>query len=374
METMRFFAETASKLFNPQIEAWKSTGKPVIGITCTSIPEEILYAAGLLPIRLRAYDLPDTGMADSEMHRIVCSYSRAILNLQLAGDLDFLDGLVVTNTCDHHLRLAGQLKDKSDYSFFHYFSMYHTLTDGGKEWYRAETEKMIQQIEGTFGTRISEENLRQTISVYNRSRQLLKRLNELRKNNPAPLSGAEYLQVITAGMSMPKEIFNKHLEHLLNQLEEKQIGQGGDPRILIRGGACDSPAFVSFVESKGASVVADDSCFGLRYVQGIMDNGAADPLNTIVDRYFNRVQCPSVIDGFSQSLAHINAVIDEWNIQGIVNARVKFCDHWAGAGWMLKNSLTEMDKKVPVLDLEREYHTEGSGQISTRLQAFLELI
>jgi len=114
METMMFFRDTASAFHNPLIQAWKDTGKPVIGLTCTSIPEEILNAAGLLPIRLRAFDLEDTSRADFHMHQIVCSYSRAILDLQLAGGLDFLDGLVVTNTCDHHMRLASQMQDKSD--------------------------------------------------------------------------------------------------------------------------------------------------------------------------------------------------------------------------------------------------------------------
>ena len=374
METMRFFVDTASTLFNPQIEAWKSAGKPAVGLTCTSIPEEIITAAGLLPVRLRAYDLPDTALADSNMHRIVCSYSRAILNLQLAGSLDFLDGLVVTNTCDHHLRLAGQLANKSNYPFFHYFSMYHTLTDGGKEWFRAEIEKLIRQIEKSFNISISEDDLRRAISVYNRSRQLLQRLNELRKKDPAPLNGTEYLQVVTAGMSMPKETYNDHLEQLLIELENKPVGVGGQPRLLIRGGACDSPEFISFVESKGASVVADDSCFGLRYVEGLMDEGAHDPLDAIIDRYFDRVPCPSVIDGYDNRLAHFKTVIEEWNIQGIVNARVKFCDHWAAAGWILKKSLSQGNQKLPVLDLEREYNTVGSGQISTRLQAFLELL
>lgn len=374
METMRFFTDIASKLYNSQIEAWKNSGKPVVAYTCTSIPEEILHAAGLLPLRLRAYELSDTSLADAEMHRIVCSYSRAMLNLQLSGDLDFLDGLVVTNTCDHHLRLAAQLEDKSDYPFFHYFSMYHSLTDGGKEWFRAETEKLIEQIEVSFNITITKEDLRQTIFDYNQSRQLLSRLNQLRKNDPAPLTGSEYLQVVTAGMSMPKEIFIDHLEKLLLELENKHSKGSGKPRLLIRGGACDSPAFVNFIESKGASVVADDSCFGLRYIQGLMDEGSDDPLGSIVDRYFDRVSCPSVIDGHEPRLAHIKTVIDEWNIQGVVNARIKFCDHWAGAGWMLKDSLSRSTNKVPVLDLEREYNTDGSGQISTRLQAFLELL
>jgi len=374
MGKIKFFQDISSELNNPQVQMWKSAGKPVIGLTCTSIPEELLHAAGLLPIRLRAYDLHNTTRADSHFHSIVCSYARSILDLQLSGKLKFLDGLVVTNTCDHHLRLASQMEDKSEYPFFHYFSMYHSLTTGAREWFRREMEKMIQQIEISFGQSISNEHLHQTISVYNRTRQLITRLNDVRKKDPTPLSGSEYLQVVLAGMSMPKEQFNDHLEDLLVELEQKSPVVANRPRLMIMGGACDSPGFIRFVESKNAIVAADDSCFGLRYYQDLTNEKLTDPLDAIVDRYFTRIPCPSVIDGFEYRYENLKKIIDDWNIQGIINARIKFCDHWACAGLMLKNSLSKESKKVPVLDLEREYIKDGSGQISTRVQAFLELL
>jgi len=374
MGTLQFFHDTTLDLYNPHIQTWKKEGKPVVGLTCTSIPEELLHAAGVLPIRLRAYDLPDTSRADSHLHSIVCSYSRGILDLQLSGKLDFLDGIVATNTCDHHMRLAGQLEDKSDYTFFHYFSMYHTLTAGAREWFRGEMEKMIDRIEESFGQPISQDQLNNTISVYNRTRQLMMRLNEFRKSDPSPISGSDYLKVVLAGMSMPKELFNDHLEELLTELGQSKSGDEPRPRLLIMGGACDAPGFIRFVESKGSTVVADDSCFGLRFYQGLMAENTDDPLDAIVDRYFNRLPCPSVIDGFDFGYQNLKEIINDWGIQGIVNARIKFCDHWSVAGKILRDVLSQEKEKVPLLDLEREYNTEGSGQISTRVQAFLELL
>jgi benzoyl-CoA reductase/2-hydroxyglutaryl-CoA dehydratase subunit BcrC/BadD/HgdB len=65
-------------------------------------------------------------------------------------------------------------------------------------------------------------------------------------------------------------------------------------------------------------------------------------------------------------------MIRHWRVDGIVCARLKFCDHWAGFRKLLTDTLPE--EGVPVLDLEREYATTGSGQIRTRVQAFLEMI
>ncbi|MCP4752538.1 MAG: 2-hydroxyacyl-CoA dehydratase [Proteobacteria bacterium] len=374
MENLQFFDETASKLDNPEIEAWKKSGGRVVGTTCTNIPEELIHAAGLLPVRLRAPGLQDTSKADSHLHRINCSYTRHVLELLLAGKLDFLDGLVATNTCDHHMRLASQLENKSDFSFFHYFNMHHSLTAGAREWFLMEVKGMIRKLEESFDTKISEESLRRTISVYNRTRSLMTRLNDLRQNDPSPLDGAEYMQIVLSGMSLPREKFNERLESFVTDIENRTPAKNGRPRLMIMGGACDSPGFVDFIESKGAAVVADSLCFGLRHYLQLIDEEVENPLDAIVDRYFDRIACPSAIDSFDFNYQNLKIIIEKWNIQGIVSAKIKFCDHWTGAGKLLKDALAEDGSQVPLLELEREYNTEGSGQISTRVQAFLEML
>lgn len=373
MDGMKYFEEMASELYNPEVRAWKQAGKRVIGTLCSNIPEEVIHAAGLLPIRLRTPGLQDTSKADSHLHRINCSYSRSILEFLLRGELEFFDGLVATNTCDHHMRVAGELEDKSNFPFFYYFQMYHSFGEGSKEWLLLEMKKMLRQIEESFAIKVSEEDLQRTISVYNRTRRLMARVNELRKSDPPSLSGGEYMQIVLTGMSIPREQFNEKLEILLPELDGRVSGKAGLPRLLIIGGACDSPEFIDFIESKGASVVADGLCFGLRHYQGIIDEHAADPLQAIADRYFSRVSCPSVIDGFDQGYAILREIISELGVQGVVSARLKFCDHWSAARMLLKDAM-QKDSGVPLLDIEREYFTTGSGQISTRVQAFLEML
>ena len=200
MEGLSYFEEMASVLNNPEVMKWKEAGRRGVGTVCSNIPEEVIHAAGLLPLRLRASGLQDTSKADAQLHLINCSYTRSVLEILMRGDVDFLDGLVATNTCDHMLRLAGEIQDKAKFPLVHYFSMYHTLVDASREWFILEMEKLIQHIEEAFGTKISESDLRESISVYNRTRRLMARLDELRKSDPPPVSGAEYLKIVLAGM------------------------------------------------------------------------------------------------------------------------------------------------------------------------------
>jgi benzoyl-CoA reductase subunit C len=373
MEPLKYFETMAQSIPNAEVMSWKENGGSIIGLQCSGIPEEIIHAAGILPMRVRASNLPNTKNADAHLHRINCSYTRSVLEALMTSQLDFLDGFAATNTCDHHLRLVSEIEDKSNFKFFHYFLMHHTLNRGGKEWLLQEMKKLVEHIEEVFSTSISEDKLRETIFVYNHTRRLMNRLNELRKKDPPLLSGSEYLNIALTGMSIPREIFNHKLEALLPELEKRDLPNHHFPRLLIIGGACDSPDFIDFIESRGSTVVADGLCFGLRHYMGLMDEKAEDPLEAIADRYLTRFPCPAMIDGLEQSYEILKTIIDESKVQGIVSARLKFCDHFAGGRKLLADRLRQ-DQSIPVIELEREYNTTKSGQLSTRMQAFLELL
>ena len=371
MKELQYFEEAATELFNREIRAWKESGKRVVGTVCSNMPEEVLHAAGLLPLRLRAPGLEDTSKADAQLHRINCSYTRSVLESLMRGDLAFVDALISTNTCDHMLRLAGELEDKAGFPV-HYFSMYHTLGSSSKKWFILEMEKLIQFIEDSLSTQVSEENLRRSISVYNRTRRLMAQLDELRKNDPPPVSGAEYLKIVLTGMSIPREQFNDRLEALLPALRVRSSDRAAQPRLMIVGGACDMPEFIDFIEGKGATIVADELCFGGRHYRGEVDENAEALLPAIADRYVARAACPAIMDGFDHSYGIMKQIIGDWRVEGVICARLKFCDHWGGQRKMLGEALRR--DGVPLLDLEREYSTAGSGQISTRVQAFLEML
>ena len=372
MVSLSYFKDMASGFYNPEIQKWKNEGKKVVGTLCSNIPEELLHAAGLLPVRVRAPGVQDTSRADAFLHEINCSYSRSVLESFMAGQLDFMDGLIVTNTCDHHLRLAGELKAKADRPV-HYFQMYHTRTQGAKEWLINEMKHMINHIQNAYGIEISEASLARSINTYNHTRTLMDRLNDLKKAPVPVISGADYMKVVLTGMSVPRERFNDKLEELLAALDRHGKEAPEKPRLMIMGGACDAYEFIQTIEDSGAWVVADDLCFGLRHYQGLIDKDTHDPLTAMADRYFNRPACPSVMDGFDHSYDILQKLIKERDVHGVIGARLKYCDHWAGACKMMRERLRE-DLGIPLLEIEREYSTTHSGQISTRLQAFLEML
>jgi benzoyl-CoA reductase/2-hydroxyglutaryl-CoA dehydratase subunit BcrC/BadD/HgdB len=56
----------------------------------------------------------------------------------------------------------------------------------------------------------------------------------------------------------------------------------------------------------------------------------------------------------------------------VINHIIKFCDHISIMSNHFKNQLQK--RGISVLNLERDYSKANKGQLSTRIEAFLEMI
>jgi len=172
---------------------------------------------------------------------------------------------------------------------------------------------------------------------------------------------------------MPAADFLNRAELILTALENEEPGKA-EPRarIMLSGGEMDDPVFVKAVESHGAVVVADSLCTGMRAWQGPVDEDAPECLDALCRRYFFQIPCARMIGNFPDRVADILSTIEDRKIDGVVFQRLKFCDPWGGEAHNLRLRLKKHD--IPLLVLEREYGLVNSGQVKTRVQAFMEMI
>ena len=99
------FSEAANAVTNPAVVSWKEQQGKIMGYLCSAVPEEIFTAAGFLPFRLRAPGSTGTELSDSYFSSVNCSFVRHCFNLALLGEYDFLNGLVLLNSCDNVRRI-----------------------------------------------------------------------------------------------------------------------------------------------------------------------------------------------------------------------------------------------------------------------------
>jgi benzoyl-CoA reductase subunit C len=349
----------------------KSQGKKVIGILDNLIPEEVIYAAGMLPWRIQGTWQGDIPLAT--VYRIPQSscFLNHVMESFLRGELDFLDGVVFSNRDHDSVRLYDAFERLGKMSLVHLLDVPIKDSDKTRNRFTAEIKKLISALENLGKIEINNSSLEDAISAYDKGRSLLKKMYELRKKEVPPVSGGEALAITGAAMVMPREEFNRKLEGLLPYLENRKAEISVTrPRILLSSDLLDNPAYVDLVEETGCVVAMDDMDTGSRYFWNTVDSDGKNPVYALAKRYLKN-GLPRMVEWEQQAELLIQWVKD-FDIDGVLDLTEMF-DHTRE----FRKSFMERCLKeagVPEVSFQREYHFAGEGQLKTRVGAFLEML
>jgi bzd-type benzoyl-CoA reductase N subunit len=365
------FVEAAGCLVNGAIRDWKGQGGKVVGTFCSMIPEELFMAAGLLPFRMRATGSTGSEAGDAWLTSLNCSFPRHCLSLALEGRFEFLDGVVCINSCDHIRRLYDVWRRAVPTGFIEFLTFPRQSGPDQVAWYAEELQLLKEKLEEHFGVEITSDAVRRAIQLANETRGLQRDLYQLRKRERPPIAGAEVLSVMVAGTAMPKRQTNELLRALLEHLDASDGDGSHRARLLVTGGILDDPAWIGTIEEMGGLVVTDVSCFGTRLMWEDVDEEMDDPLAALARYYVaDRPSCPRLFGSQERRSEFTIRMFREFGCHGIVGEKVVFCDQWNVEHYLLGKDLEEAG--IPFLSLERSYVTEGTGQLKTRAQAFIE--
>lgn len=356
--------------FNSPLAEAASRGVHIIGYTCSFVPEPLLAVEGLIPVRLRVPGSAGTPMADTYLSSVLCHYPRNILEIALEGGLDFIDGWVMTTSCDHIRRLYDNLVHLLKPLMSHIIDLPHRSDDAAVAWLAEEFEILAQRLADSFDVDTSERALLESVSRSNRLLAVLQELGDLRLRSRPPLSGGDLLRLLLVARVAPRETVLPLLTELHDRLRDLPEGVEGRPRLLVIGSQIDDPRFIDLIESVGASVVADRFCWGSLPGLEPFDPRPGSLLKDMARHVLTTTRCPRMMGGLEVRLADTLRIIEKYRVEGVVMQSLKFCDLWGVEAVSLTDELRS--RKVPVLRLDREYALGNEGQIKTRVQAFLE--
>jgi bzd-type benzoyl-CoA reductase N subunit len=351
----------------------KRQGKKVFGWLCTYVPEEIIHAAGVLPVRITGYS-QEMELEDGNAYLYInnCSFTRSCLQMGVRGEYDFLDGVAAGSTCDGVRRLFDLWHYYIKTPFHHVLTVPRKSTQRAHDLYYRQVVLFKQHLEEFLGVEITDEALRHSIDVFNESRALLKSLYELRRSDTPPITGAEIMEVLNASFRMPKELFNQYLRSLLDELSTSGNGHRGRARLMVVGSVMNNPEFIECIEGQGGLVVADELCTSTRYWSDpviLAENEG--PLQAISRRYLNNFPCARMFPS-DERFNRVLELAHDFKVDGVISQIIRYCVPYAHDLPLLTDRLKAQG--IPTLALDVEYGMSGSGQIQTRVQAFLEML
>jgi len=352
-------------------QEWKArTGGKVMGYLCTYVPEEVIYAAGILPVRIMGSHEPQD-ISEMHIYGMYCAHSRDCLAQGLKGEYSYLDGIITAHSCMHIRQTFDSWRRHIPITFSYYLYMpAHLVNPSARDCLTEELQALKQALEDWSGNTISTQALDHSIETYNTNRRLMRQIYELRKRERPPISGAGSMEMVLASMFMDKEEHNYWLRSMLEELQQEKNGLEPGVRLMLIGSESDDLGFLHLTESLGANLVIDDHCTGSRYFWNEIIP-EEDRLAAIAQRYIQRPLCPQKDLVERRRLPHILQLVKDYKVHGAILIQQKFCDPHGYDLPVIKSLLKSHN--IPTLELETDI-TIPVGQFRTRVEAFIEVL
>jgi len=357
--------------------------KPVIGLYCIMAPEELIYAAGAIPVRLCAgcFDAAKTG--EDYLPRDSCPLVKSSMGLTVNSGLkvfDMCDVVIIPTTCDSKRKLGEEL---SAFKEVWMLEVPHIKdTEHSRRTWLEQIWALKNRLEG-FVTpdgrkcrRITTAALGSAIDDSLRAQREIRRLLDLRKADMPPISGRQATAVVNSYAYAPVAEWTSALACLNDSLEKQAVSGKPKPRIYMAG---SPPVFPNLkipelVEEMGGIVVSDESCAGDRYLYdpvGSAERNLDDQITALASRYMAPCVCPSFAPN-QDRLYVMKRNLQDYAVEGVVYHVLKGCIIYDFEVARVEKMLKEMG--IPMIRVETDYHPEDVEQLRTRVEAFIEML
>jgi len=359
----------------------QAEGRKVIGSFCVYVPEELILAVDGISVGLCVGAEIGFELAEKYLPRNTCSLIKSAFGFKLAEVCPYFeasDMIVGENTCDGKKKSYEKLKDLVKNLYV--MDLPQMKSESGRELLKKEYLKFKEEVEKLSGRKITVDSLKKGISIVNKKREAVKRLATLRAADPAPISGLDALLINEIYFNDDPVRFTQKVNELCDELEEIIESKQGvkpekTPRILVSGCPMAIPNWKipAVVEGSGAVIVGEELCTGERGTRWFTDDNAStveELIDIIVDRYF-KIDC-AVFTPNCDRLENIKTMFKSYNADGVLIYNLQFCQPYQMEDGIFENELEQAG--IPVLNIDSDYSQEDIGQLSTRIEAFIERI
>ena len=370
-------SELAGDVSYPSVERWRQEhpGGHVVGHFQVYFPEEIIHAAGMLPVSVTgAGSKLEAKQADSHIGSFICSICRTSLELGFSGRVGFLDAFYTTPICDVARNLAGIWgRNFPGQTAEILYLPQNANSKQAIAYLRDEYARVLAELERIAGRPITDSDLRSSISIYNENRRLLRDLYRIKRETPWLLSTTEAYVLAKAGAVMPREDHNEILRSALAEIPERAGRKQDRVRVVFEGGFCEQPPLdmLQLIE-EACYIVDDDLLIGMRWiVEDVPETG--DPLFALAESYLERSTYSCVQhDDRKPKEEMLLRRVEESGAEAVILAAAKMCE--PGLDEQVAYQKTLGEKEIPFLLLDFEEKMTAFERMRMEVETFVESI
>lgn len=363
-----------------ELDDFRKGGGKVVGTFCLYVPEEIVRAAGAWCVGLCAGAEFAFDQVEQIMPRNTCGLIKSFMGFKLARVCPYIESsdlVIGETTCDGKKKAYELLGDMHN---VYVMELPQTKDAKALAFWRERVVELMAKVEELTGARITVESLKAAIKEVNDKRRALQRIAAACKADPAPISGKDRLLATQIAFYDDVPRFTQMMNTLADELEARvAAGEGvapkGAKRVLVTGTPMAIPNWKlhDIIEKAGAVVVGEEMCTGSRYYQDLVSEAATsldEMIDDIAAKYLDiNCACFTPNEGRVQDVVRI---AKDLGADGVIDYTLNFCGLYAMEQHAVEQAV--QDAGLPALRIETDYSMEDVGQLSTRVEAFIEML
>jgi benzoyl-CoA reductase/2-hydroxyglutaryl-CoA dehydratase subunit BcrC/BadD/HgdB len=255
--------------------------------------------------------------------------------------------------------------------------MPYKVTDYTLDSYITQMRKrVLDRMTEVYGVDTSDAAIRKAVAEHNEVCKIITEIAEMRKAENPVITGYEFHILCLVTYTCPKYLIVDKLRETLEELKKRKPDAKSPyrARVAIVGSEIDDPGLTKLIEGCGALIVSDRFCFGSTPGREVIElNDTEDALTQICRHYMEKAECARYIsdEKVKQRRDTSDRLAKEYHADGIIYEQMKYCDYWGFERALVTHVMSE-EYGWPVLSIDRLYITNNSGQLRTRVQAFVE--
>lgn len=363
-----------------RLEQIRSSGRPVVGHLCNFAPEELIFAAGAVPLRLDVGHSEAAAAGGRILAPDICPEVRSLVGA-LCGRLpyhDLVDLMVIPTACDGKKKLVQVWEGET------WIMELPQQKTGARHqaWWQEEVKSLAHRLHRLTGRKVGRAALKRAVRLYNQRTDLCRRMNTLRQTHPGILDGRDALLVMQASFIADPIWWVEQAGALVEELEQRakapeETAGGGDlPRLLLIGSPMLLPDYrlLDIVAQCGAVVVADELCSGtqrLHHPVVVDEWSRGGLLRAVADKGLLPCTCPCFVSG-EHRIHRILELARSSRATGVIHHTLRLCQLFDMELPAVTAALREQG--LPLLNIHTEYGSEDAALIKNRVEAFLEML
>jgi benzoyl-CoA reductase/2-hydroxyglutaryl-CoA dehydratase subunit BcrC/BadD/HgdB len=363
-----------------KLEEAKRKGVKIIGyFPGNYVPEELIYASGAVPLCLiNGGDSQPAETALSIVPQVICPFARAQVGERLLRKNPYysmIDMLVAPITCQHLKKVAEVWEYNGDLEIFKLGIPHQHNNDFEIEYFTDRLRVLKDRLQEITGNEITNEKIREAIGLYNKMRELLKNISLLRRTSSSLLSSLDFVKLNHASLYADPAFMVDFLDSFYHELKGKQqTTETVAPRILLIGpniGYGDYKV-LELVKAASGDIVIEEICEGIRYYWNKIEN-KGDLFKSLANGYLvDRIPCAFMRYSTRKRLDFVLKLIKDFGVSGVIWYELVCCETYDAESYFFSQKMGE--RNIPMLILESDYSTANTGQLKTRIEAFIEIL